>query len=157
MMNTALTFREATSLDIPEVLRQRRGMYFDMGYRDEVGLDGMVATSQHYMEEAMANGSLHAWIAEIPDGNIAGGGVVIVSPWLSRPHSHLCKQANILNVYTYPAYRRQGVARVIVHTLIAWCRGQGFAYVSLHASADGKPLYELLGFEPNNEMRLKLR
>jgi len=41
--------------------------------------------------------------------------------------------------------------------MIAWCRAQGFAGVTLHASDQGRPLYESLSFEPTTEMRLKLR
>ena len=41
--------------------------------------------------------------------------------------------------------------------IIAWCREQGFATLYLHASDAGRPLYEQLGFEPTNEMRLELR
>jgi hypothetical protein len=44
-----------------------------------------------------------------------------------------------------------------METVIAWCRSQGFVSVALHASRDGRPLYEALGFEPGNEMRLPLR
>jgi ribosomal protein S18 acetylase RimI-like enzyme len=153
----AFVIREATLTDIPEMLRQRRAMYQDMGQRDASLLDGMVRSSTSYLHEAMTSGSLRAWLAEIGAGEIAGGGVVILSPWLSRPHSSQCRQAFILNVYTYPQYRRQGVARRVMLTMIRWCRDQGFAYVSLHASPDGKALYESLGFEPTSEMRLKLR
>jgi GNAT superfamily N-acetyltransferase len=128
-----------------------------MGHGDALTLDGMVATSEPYLRRAMADGSVHAWLSFTSGADPAGGGVVIVSPWLSRPHSLQCRQASILNVYTYPTHRRQGVARELMQVMIGWCREQGFAYVSLHASADGKPLYEALGFEPNNEMRLKLR
>jgi hypothetical protein len=41
--------------------------------------------------------------------------------------------------------------------MIDWCRTQGFMNVTLHASDKGRPLYESLGFEPTNEMRLDLR
>ena len=43
-----------------------------------------------------------------------------------------------------------------MRTLIDWCRTEGFESVNLHASADGRPLYEQLGFEATNEMRLSL-
>jgi hypothetical protein len=42
-------------------------------------------------------------------------------------------------------------------TMIDWCRKQRFDRVFLHASKDGRPLYEALGFEPTNEMQLTLR
>ena len=44
-----------------------------------------------------------------------------------------------------------------MQTMIDWCRREGFARVTLHASTDGRHLYESLGFEASNEMRLKLR
>ncbi len=40
--------------------------------------------------------------------------------------------------------------------LITWCRLQEFDCICLHASNEGRPLYELLGFEVINEMRLNL-
>jgi GNAT superfamily N-acetyltransferase len=157
-MNAAtFVIREATPPDIPEVLRQRRAMYQDMGHRDEATLQGMVDSSEPYLHRAMADGSLRAWLSLTTDGVVAGGGAVIVSPWLSRPSNLLCRQPTILNVYTYPRFRRQGVASALMQTMIGWCREQGFGYVSLHASADGRPLYETLGFESSSEMRLKLR
>jgi len=69
--------------------------------------------------------------------------------WRSRAES-------ILNMYTEPAFRRQGSARQILETVIVWCRDEGFRSVYLHASGAGRPLYELLGFEPN-EMRLVVK
>ena len=44
-----------------------------------------------------------------------------------------------------------------METMIAWCKGKSFARVTLHASEDGRHLYESLGFEPTNEMSLQLR
>jgi hypothetical protein len=41
--------------------------------------------------------------------------------------------------------------------MIAWCKQEGFARVTLHASNQGRHLYESLGFEDSNEMRLNLR
>jgi hypothetical protein len=38
--------------------------------------------------------------------------------------------------------------------LLAWAREERLDRVVLHASAEGRPLYERLGFVPTNEMRL---
>jgi len=40
--------------------------------------------------------------------------------------------------------------------MIEWCRKEGFVNVQLHASDQGRPLYESLGFKPTSEMQLKL-
>ena len=60
-------------------------------------------------------------------------------------------------MYTEPHVRRQGLARRILQIMMDWCRANGFASVSLHASTAARPLYESLGFLPTNEMRLPLR
>jgi hypothetical protein len=40
-------------------------------------------------------------------------------------------------------------------TILEWLKQRGFRAVNLHASREGRPLYEKLGFEATNEMRLK--
>jgi GNAT superfamily N-acetyltransferase len=156
--NTSLniTIREASAADIPEILRQRRGMYEDMGTRDPDALNAMAKSSAGYLERAMADGSFRAWFA--CDGDrVVSGGAVIVTSWLAHLYDLECRRATILNVYTNPEYRRRGLAGKIMQTIINWCKREGFARVTLHASEDGRHLYESLGFELSNEMRLKLR
>jgi len=62
-------------------------------------------------------------------------------------------QGLIMNVFTERAWRRRGVAAALLRELLRWCRASGIESVVLHASADGRPLYEKLGFTPTNEMR----
>ena len=148
--------RSASLADIPEILRQRRRMYEDMHYNDSQTLDSMASLSSAYLKTAMADGSFRAWLAAAGDRVVAGGAVVI-SPWPAHPYDLECRRATILNVYTDPEYRRRGIARTLAQTIIDWCQRKGFARVTLHASDDGRHLYESLGFEPSNEMRLNLR
>jgi GNAT superfamily N-acetyltransferase len=150
------TIREASPSDIPEILRQRRRMYEDIHHTDSVVLDAVVSLSSAYLKTAMANGSFRAWLAADGDSIVAGG-AVLISPWPAHPYDLECRRATILNVYTDPEYRRRGIARKLMQTIIAWCQSEGFARVTLHASDEGRHLYEALGFEPSNEMRLKLR
>ena len=131
-------------------------MYEDMDCKDAIALDTMAKLSAIYLAKAMADGSFRAWLA-CENDRVVAGGAVLVSPWPAHPYDVECRRATILNVYTYPAYRRRGLARKLMQTMIAWCRQEGFARVTLHASADGRHLYESLGFEASNEMRLKLR
>jgi GNAT superfamily N-acetyltransferase len=142
--------------DVPEILRQRRSMYEDMDYRDEAALAAMVSVSAGYLAKAMAEGSFRAWLA-IEQDRVVAGGAIIVSPWLAHPYDLECRRATILNLYTYPEHRRRGIARRLMEAMIDWCRGEGLAAVTLHASADGRHLYESMGFQATSEMRLKLR
>jgi GNAT superfamily N-acetyltransferase len=62
-----------------------------------------------------------------------------------------------MNVFTEPEYRRLGLARRLMVTMLDWLRQEKFGTVSLHASEYGRSLYESLGFEATNEMRMSLK
>lgn len=155
-MSLDVIIRQASQNDIPELLRHRRGMYQDMGYNDAGALANMVSTCEPYFVQALANGTLRGWLACAGDRVVAGG-AILISPWPSHPYDGQCRRATILNMYTDREFRRQGIALRLLQTMIDWCRKEGFAHVTLHASDMGRPLYESLGFVPTNEMRLDLR
>ena len=148
--------RQATPNDLPEILHHRRGMYEAMGYTDANALSSMQSNCAPYVRAALADGSFRGWLAVLGERVIAGG-AILINPWPSHPYDLECRRATILNVYVEPEFRRKGIARRLMQTMIDWCREKGFATVYLHASNDGRPLYETLGFEPTTEMRLKLR
>jgi GNAT superfamily N-acetyltransferase len=151
-----LLIRQSTPDDLSEILRQRRGMYEDMGFKDDAALSAMVSTCEPYLTTALADGSFQSWLA-VDGKRMVGGGAVLITPWPSHPYDLECRRATILNVYVYPEFRRKGIARRLMQTMIDWCREQGLAAVYLHSSKEGRPLYEALGFEPTSEMKLKLR
>jgi GNAT superfamily N-acetyltransferase len=152
----AVALRAATLADIPEILRHRRGMYEDMGITDAKALDRMIPLSRDFLTKAMADGSFRAWLAADRE-RVVGGGAVLISPWPAHPYDLECRRATIINVYVDPEYRRRGIARQLIEEILGWCKAEGLARVNLHASEQGRHLYETLGFEPSNEMKLTLR
>jgi GNAT superfamily N-acetyltransferase len=151
-----ITIRPGTLADIPAIAHHRRRMCEDMGFSDNNALSAMTSATTDYLKTAIPDGSFRSWLA-CDDEKIIAGGAVVISPWPAHAYEPICRRATILNVYTEPEYRRRGIARQLMETIIAWCKEERFARVTLHASDQGKPLYESLGFEPNNEMRLNLR
>ena len=148
--------RAATIDDIPVLLRHRRMMWREMGRQDESALELMDVAAREYFAEAVPTGRYRGFVAVHEDGEIVGGGGIVLSPWPGIFHQKAPLRAMILNVYVEPEYRRRGVARSLMGAMIAWCREQKFANVGLHASDEGRPLYEELGFRATNEMRLDL-
>ena len=67
---------------------------------------------------------------------------------------------NLLNVFTYPEYRKKGIATKILNMVIDDAKKNNVSLLELSATKQGKPLYEKLGFvRPETEytsMRLKL-
>ena len=156
MFSAPITIRQADRGDVLELVRVRRRMYEDMRYSDAAALEAMSSLTAEYLNRAVADGSFRAWLACDGDRVIATGAVLITA-WPAHPYDLECRRATILNVYTEPGYRRRGIARQILETMISWCKQQGLARLTLHASEDGRRLYESLGFEPSNEMQLNLR
>jgi GNAT superfamily N-acetyltransferase len=154
MTQDEITIREAVRSDSPIILHHRRLMFRDMGGSTVAELDRMVEVAAPHLEQALANGSYRHWLALDGSGVICGGGGVLLCPWPASPRDPCAHRAVILNVYTEPEFRKQGIARKIMLTILAWVRAQGLRSVNLHASNEGRRLYAKLGFEATNEMRL---
>lgn len=152
-----IRIRAAHLPDIPHVLHHRRSMFTEMGRGNPAQYTEMLKTTQAYLKAAMPTGAYVGWLAETAEGSVVAGAGVAVSAWPGSPGDSTGKRALVLNVYTAPEFRRQGIARKLMETVIEWCRGQGLRSVSLHASDFGRALYEELGFRQTNEMRLYLK
>ena len=63
------------------------------------------------------------------------------------------QEAIVLNVFTELGWRRRGVARRLMERVIEWSRTHKVARLVLHASPDGRSLYDQLGFAATNEMQ----
>ncbi len=129
-------------------------MFRDMGEGTREELDRMVEVASSWLALALADGSYRHWLALDGSGRVAGGGGVLLCPWPANPKDPCTERAVILNVYTEPEFRKRGIARQIVLTILAWIKERGLRSVNLHSSDEGRLLYEKLGFKPTNEMRL---
>lgn len=152
-----IKIRRASVEDLKHILHHRLAMFLEMGFHDAAVLDHVEAVSREYFSEALRIGAYLGWLAEEPDGRVVGGGGILVAAWPGFPGDALAKRAWILNMYTEPRARQRGVARRLMQAMTDWCRSEGYGAVWLHASSAGRPLYESMGFQPTNEMRLKLR
>jgi GNAT superfamily N-acetyltransferase len=149
--------RQANLDDLDHLVHHRRAMFEDMGHHDPAVLRQVEHSSREYFTAALRLGTYNAWLAESPQARVVAGGGIVFADWPGYPGETLAKRAWILNMYTEPEARRLGIAKRILETMLAWCRAEGLRTVSLHASPAGRPLYESLGFQPTNEMRLTLR
>ena len=148
--------RNAVVSDLPILLRHRRLMWWDMGRRNENALDRMEKAATEYFSQALPEGGYRGFLAIDDGGSVIGGGGIVISPWPGVLGQREPRRAMILNLYVERDHRRRGVATALMRAMIAWCRENRFASVGLHASDEGRALYEKLGFKATNEMRLEL-
>ena len=157
----AFTVRPATDADIPSLAHHRAAMFRDMGQLAQGPDESLELATTSYLRDALPRGEYIAWVAEdngTPAAVIGGAGVQI-RPILPRPVPgsgglELGPEAIVLNVYVEPEWRRRGVADTLTRTLLDSVGERGIRRIVLHASDDGRRLYERLGFVQTNEMRL---
>ncbi len=154
-MNT-YQIRPAVPQDLEAVLYHRRRMFEDIGFTDRQALDTMLAISTPLIARGMADGTYRGWLVETSGGGVVAGGGVIILPFQPHPIDPRPQRAWVVNMFTEPGHRRRGLARRLVQTMVEWCSAEGMRYLYLHASDDGRPLYESMGFKSTNEMRLAL-
>lgn len=153
------TIRPARVSDAAVIARHRVAMFRDMGQvpTDELG-SGLLKASTSALATFLREGSYVGYLAVGPDQDVVGGAGVHVRSQLPRISSDGTYVATrpvplLVNVYTEPEWRRRGIARELVVTLMRWAEEQGADQMVLHASDAGRSLYASLGFAPTNEMR----
>jgi GNAT superfamily N-acetyltransferase len=136
--------RPATLADTAVLVHHRIAMFTDMGV--PLDADVLDPAFRAWLAQMMPAGTYRAWLAEAADGEVAGGGGITIVPWPPGPRYGGDRLAFVYNVYTEPAHRRRGLARLIMDTIHVWCRDEGISSMALNASRDGKPLYESMGY-----------
>jgi GNAT superfamily N-acetyltransferase len=152
-MDSNYRIRYATIEDAPVIARHRAAMFRDMGDLSGDDVAQIENAAFVYMRQMMAERRYLGWLAE-RQGEIVAGCGLIISQLLPRPGAiDGGAQALIVNVYCEPEHRRRGLARALMTATLDWCKRERVAKVVLHASQDGRQLYESLGFVQTNEMR----
>ena len=99
---------------------------------------------------------LLGWIAE-HGAEPAATAMVTIQPWLPHPRYPSGTRPYFHSVSTLPAHRGRGLAQRLTEAAVEWARNRGFVTFALHASEQGRPIYERLGFVGASEYVLPLR
>jgi GNAT superfamily N-acetyltransferase len=151
-----IALRRTSVEDAGTIAAHRRAMFYAMGYHDEAALDSMMGKFLPWLEAKIASGDYLGWFAVTADDIVVAGAGLWLMDWPAHMIGSSARRGNIVNVYTEPEFRRKGLARWLMEAALYWCRANGIDFVILHASAEGRALYESLGFRDGNEMRVKL-
>lgn len=110
-----------------------------------------------YFQKHISGDDFIAILAE-DNGSVVSSAFMVVVERPANPFFSTGRTGTILNVFTKPEYRRRGIAKMILLTLLDEARKLDVSVIDLLATNDGKALYEQLGFSGhhNTYMRLKL-
>lgn len=116
----------------------------------------METSTKEYLQKALSNNEFISYMAEINGEPASISGMVIFHrpPYLENLQG---MEAYILNMYTVPKYRGNGLAKQLLQNCIDESKNYGVKRIWLHATEEGAPLYKKMGFvHKNSEMELFL-
>jgi GNAT superfamily N-acetyltransferase len=148
-------YRPVTLADLDLVCRHRHEMFKASGRSDEA-LAPMSAAFRGWLEPRLASGDYFGWIAADGGAPIAGLGMMVID-WPPHPsHPTQAARGYILNVFVEPERRGQGIAKALMDLAMTEGRRRGLQYMILHATTQGRPMYENLGWAQTAEMSIAL-
>ena len=154
-----VTYRKAAISDI-DILIKIRLDYFneDRDSLSEAEKFAVATQLKEYFPKHIGTDFI-AHIAET-DNRLVASAFLVIAEIPANPAFITGKTGTILNVFTYPEYRKKGVATQLLKCIIEESKTLNLSYLELSATESGKPLYEKLGFQTKNskytEMKLQL-
>lgn len=141
-----LLIRKVELDDIDQMISHRVDYLTEMqGKHSEEEIEKLKSEYRRYFERNICNGNFMALVAELDHVPVAYGAMVFRSVPGDFSQS-VYTEADILNMYTVPNARKQGISRLILNELISIARSMGVSKLALHTSKDGEHLYRSSGF-----------
>jgi GNAT superfamily N-acetyltransferase len=145
-------YRPAGPADLDLLVEHRLAMWRAIGTRSPRSIEDHGPVYRRWIRPLLASGRVEAVVAEV-EGRPVGSGALWWMPDHPRPGLNTGVAPYIMSMYTEPEFRGAGMATEIVRRLVVRARKGGALRVILHASDQGRPVYERLGFEATTEMR----
>lgn len=140
-----VSIRRAGADDLELVLTRRLGFLAEVRGTAPDRFDAdFVAVTRRFLERTHTR-SFHSWLAD-EAGTCVGIVSVIVSDAPPRPEEHRDLDGYVVNMHVDRAWRGRGIGRALLDRALADTEAMGIRRHVLHATAEGRPLYDAAGF-----------
>lgn len=150
-----ITIRETIPQEDSLIARHFYQMWQDIGLSDEAINSDWLEITLEFIKQARQDLFYKAFVAEVD--KIIVGSVscqLFAGLYPNILKAEYRKFGYIWGVYVEPSHRRQGIAKQLTKSAIAYLKEIGCTRVVLNASPSGKPVYSSLGFSESNAMQL---
>ena len=141
-----INYKKADLNELDEIIRCR--MEFireDIGPQTSETEATIQAQLQEYLKNHL-NRDCYVFAAE-EEGRIISIAFLLILEKPANPRFPHGRIGDILNVYTVPEKRRQGIAGNLIKQIMDFGKTQNLDFLELKAAPMGYPLYKELGFE----------
>lgn len=142
-----LKIRKIKPQDIPVLVKYRLLFLTELQGKNSDISNNITLKSEleEYFQKALAQNRVFGYIAETNNEPLSFGIMIIKEiPGDFKQSTYL--EGDILNMYTVPQARNQGISSIILEKLIEEAKTRGISKVALHASKDGENIYRKFGF-----------
>lgn len=152
-----ITIRSGSDHDVVFLADALRQMWLDNGIEPEQIEPDHRERVARFVAEGQRDAQLELFVAERDASPVGaaccqlfrGAYPLIVTP-------DVRKLGYVWGVHVAAEERKSGLGRRLVEACIGALRARGCTHVVLNATPSGRGVYERLGFQPSNEMRLRL-
>lgn len=137
-----IEYRKANIEDVKQLVELRKNQLVDERCYSDNNIDDEL---EEYFSSSISNENLIVWLATEEEYIIGTCGCCFFQypPSFSNVTGRI---AYITNVYTRNEYRKQGIATKLLELISDEIKNRGYKFVRLHASSQGKKIYEKMGF-----------
>lgn len=140
-----MNYRTATQGDIPQLVVMRFLYLLEhFGSLSDSQRETIDTQLRDYFIRCL-NHTVYAYVGE-EDGKLISTVLMTIAEKPANPHFITGKTGTLLNVYTRPEYRRQGIAGKLIEQALTDAKEMNLSYVELMATKEGYPLYKKMGF-----------
>lgn len=158
MLSKGAMMRTTIIDDVKRLVELRIAYLQDQNSKEQLGDLTLLAQNLYaFFEKAIRNNELVAVVAQ-EQQKICAVALLSIVDRPPRTAQDSGRIGTIYNVYTYPEYRKRGMATAVMKKLLEEARKINVTSVDLLASEQGVYLYEKLGFQypMHTYMRMKL-
>ena len=135
--------------DLPTLMKWRREVIENVF--GQTPSESLMACNESFYRRHLADGTHQAFLVTL-DGKEAGCGAICLTEELPSPDNPSGRCAYLMNIYVKKEYRAHGLAHAMVSRLIEEAKSRGCDKIYLESTAEGRPVYESLGFHDLPDM-----
>lgn len=152
-----MTVRKTTEKDMELLIQVRLDYLLDQnGGKTLENEERLIENLRVYFKKGIERNEFIAVVAE-ENGRAVSTAFLSIAERPPRHGNSSNRVGTIYSVFTYPEYRRRGIATKVLQLLLQEAMKYDVATVDLFASEDGKPVYEKLGFKLAKYTYMKMK